>query len=73
MLRKTLILGMGFILALSLLVVSMITCFTYEADAHAGGLWYCENKHTGEETTFNAHPGEPWVCTFVDHHHHTGE
>ena len=34
MLRKALILGMVFILALSLLVVSMITCFTYDAEAH---------------------------------------
>ena len=35
MLRKTLILGMVFILALSVLAVSMITCFTYDAEAHA--------------------------------------
>ena len=34
MLRKALILGMVFILALSLLAVSMITCFTYDAEAH---------------------------------------
>ena len=34
MLRKVLTLGMVFILALSLLAVSMITCFTYEAEAH---------------------------------------
>ena len=33
MLRKALTLGMVFILALSLLAVSMITCFTYDADA----------------------------------------
>ena len=33
MLRKALTLGMVFILALSLLVVSMITCFTYDAEA----------------------------------------
>ena len=36
MLRKALILGMVFILALSLLAVSMITCFTYDAEAHGG-------------------------------------
>ena len=36
MLRKALILGMVFIFALSLLAVSMITCFTYEAEAHDG-------------------------------------
>ena len=34
MLRKALTLGMVVILALSLLAVSMITCFTYEAEAH---------------------------------------
>ena len=34
MLRKTLPLGMVFILALSLLLVSMITCFTLDAAAH---------------------------------------
>ena len=34
MLRKTLTLGMVFILAVSLLLVSMITSFTYNADAH---------------------------------------
>ena len=34
MLRKALALGMAFILVISLLLVSMITCFTYKADAH---------------------------------------
>ena len=34
MLRKALTLGMVFILALSLLLVSMVTCFTYDAQAH---------------------------------------
>ena len=53
MLRKVLTLGMAFILALSLLAVSMITCFTY--DAEAGPLenghthWDCTNNCTGEE------------------------
>ena len=37
MLRKALTLGMVFILALSLLAVSMITCFTYEAEADVLG------------------------------------
>ena len=45
MLRKALTLGMVFILALSLLAVSMITCFTYDADAHnythPGVHWNC--------------------------------
>ena len=36
MLRKALTLGMVFIFALSLLAVSMITCFTYDAEAHDG-------------------------------------
>ena len=60
MLRKTLTLGMVFILALSLLAVSMITCFTYEAEAH-GGFW-CENLFTGAKAHFGAHPGFPWIC-----------
>ena len=40
MLRKVLTLGMVFILALSLLAVSMITCFTYDAEAHDGPIHY---------------------------------
>ena len=47
MLRKALILGMVFILALSLLAVSMITCFTYDAEAdvqeHCGWVLVCVN------------------------------
>ncbi len=45
MLRKALILAMVFILALSLLAVSMITCFTYDAEAdggHPGDHWKCK-------------------------------
>ena len=41
MLRKVLPLGMVFILALSLLAVSMITCFTYEAEAHRDFHYRC--------------------------------
>ena len=43
MLRKALTLGMVFIFALSLLAVSMITCFTYDAEAHGNGHahWRC--------------------------------
>ena len=37
MLRKALTLAMVFILALSLLAVSMITCFTYDAEAGGNG------------------------------------
>ena len=40
MLRKVLTLGMVFILALSLLAVSMITCFSYDAEAHDGPIHY---------------------------------
>ena len=36
MLRKAVILGMVFIFTLSLLAVSMITCFTYDAEAMMG-------------------------------------
>ena len=44
MLRKALTLGIVFILALSLLAVSMLTCFTYNADAddpHCDWVWGC--------------------------------
>ena len=62
MLRKALTLGMVFILALSLLAVSMITCFTYDAEAHFG-IW-CINVNTGEVVHFNADVelDLPWVC-----------
>ena len=59
MLRKALTLGMVFIFALSLLAMSMITCFTYEAEAD--GVW-CENVLNGAEAHFGAHPGFPWIC-----------
>ena len=52
MLRKALTLGMVFILALSLLAVSMITCFTYEAEAHAGGHYYCEDPCSDDTGDF---------------------
>ena len=61
MLRKALTLGMVFIFALSLLAVSMITCFTYEAEAHYGT--WCDNLDTGEKDVhFGAHPGGFWCC-----------
>ena len=41
MLRKALTLGMVFIFALSLLAVSMVTCFTYDAEAHKDFHYYC--------------------------------
>ena len=65
MLRKTLTLGMVFILALSLLAVSMITCFTY--DAEADGQWWC--KKGDSSGIFNFQPAG-WDCV-VFHHQHT--
>ena len=76
MLRKALTLGMVFILALSLLAVSMITCFTYDSEADAGhhGHFHCEHHATGANATFHAHPGDPpWDCIFEDAGHVTGE
>ncbi len=70
MLRKALTLGMVFIFALSLLAVSMITCFTYEAEAHnwthPGDHFDCKHPD-GREDTFHAHPGAPWSCCFSSH------
>ncbi len=70
MLRKTLTLGMVFVLALSLLAVSMITCFTYEAQAH--DQWRCEKN--GTVKIVNS-PIAGWDCTWIDHDHEfvTGE
>ena len=66
MLRKALTLGMVFIFALSLLAASMITCFTYEAEAGGRGHAHldCTNRITGATGTFHQHPGDPpWDCT----------
>ena len=66
MLRKALVLGMVFILALSVLAVSMITCFTY--DAEAGELknghqhWDCELNGEWERDRHSGKPA-PWSCT----------
>ena len=68
MLRKALILGMVFILALSLLAVSMITCFTYDAEADVlnggHGHYTCENTKTKVVKTGLHDPknGANWVC-----------
>ena len=66
MLRKTLTLGMVFILALSLLLVSMITCFTYDAEAH--DQWYC---FKGDEWgIFAGKKDDPgWTCFPHTHNH----
>ncbi len=71
MLRKALTLGTVFILALSLLAVSMITCFTYDSEAdpgHAGDHWDC-----GDAGIFHHDPGPPLDCTFIPGGHVTGE
>ena len=65
MLRKVLTLGMVLILALSLLAVSMITCFIYEAEA--GALvnghqhWKCELNGQVVDDLHNYLPC-PWSC-----------
>ena len=50
MLRKALTLGVAFILALSLLLVSMVTCFTLDAEAH--DQWRCKHRVTGQVCYF---------------------
>ena len=62
MLRKALTLGMVFILALGLLAVSMITCFTYDAEAdggHGGPHWKCwhDQERKVFAGTFHFDPG----------------
>ena len=63
MLRKALTLAMVFILALSLLAVSMITCFTYDAEAggngHAHYICYQGQQQVGP---MHITLGPPWVC-----------
>ena len=61
MLRKALTLGMVFILALSLLAVSMITCFTYDAEAH-GGYWCCNPDPPFQQGHFG-HKVAGWDCS----------
>ena len=67
MLRKALTLGIVFIFALSLLLVSMVTCFTYNAEAHMG--YFCDDLGTEdvERTHFGEHPGPNWRCTYETH------
>ena len=64
MLRKALTLGMVFILALSLLLVSMVTCFTYDAEAH--DLCICTN---GDEVKIVDAPIDGWSCSWFSHGH----
>ena len=67
MLRKALTLGMVFILALSLLAVSMVTCFTYDAQAHLDFHHRCENQDTGEVKHWPDSLGDPWICCWYTH------
>ncbi len=68
MLRKALTLGMVFILALSLLAVSMITCFTYDAQAHPNGHWYCTHPDEPAKTfDHDPHLPKPWSCSWYTH------
>ena len=67
MLRKVLTLGMVFILALSLLAVSMITCFTYDAEAgplENGHIHYdCVRFNPDDEEIGRHSPRpSPWCC-----------
>ena len=76
MLRKALILGMVFIFALSLLAVSMITCFTYDAEADEGndinnvpapadpdhGHYHCTQKKPKRTQSELHAPNAGWDC-----------
>ena len=66
MLRKALTLGMVFILALSLLLVSMVTCFTY--DAQADDKFICTD---GDDVKIVDEPIEEdgWSCSWFTHGH----
>ena len=70
MLRKALTFGIVFILALSLLAVSMITCFTYDATADAPGMGHyhydcIKVAHPPEAPKDGLHnpEGAGWCCT----------
>lgn len=64
MLGKTLTLGMVFILALSLLLVSMVTCFTYDAQAHDRLI--CTDGH---QVKIVDDPIDGWSCSWFTHGH----
>ena len=64
MLRKALTLGVAFILALSLLLVSMVTCFTYDAQAH--DLVICTK---GNDVRIEDAPIDGWSCSWFTHGH----
>ena len=67
MLRKALTFGIVFIFTLSLLAVSMITCFTYDAAADAPGTGHYHrdcHKIGGDEVRHGVHnhQGAGWCC-----------
>ena len=69
MLRKALTLGMVFIFGLSVLAVSMITCFTYDAEATPPKVGQGHGHYDcwlGAETRNNRHTRllHPWTCTW---------
>ncbi len=70
MLRKALTLGMVVIFGLSLLAVSMITCFTYDAEADPPGPGHahydCSRNDPIEHKNDLHAPeeGEEWCCTW---------
>ena len=66
MLRKALTLGMVFIFALSLLAVSIITCFTLDAEAHKKHHHYCEHPD-GRTTHVPEALGGDWCCWWYSH------
>ena len=70
MLRKALTFGIVFIFTLSLLAVSMITCFTYDATADAPGMGHyhydCVKVALPPEDPkdgLHEYPGSDWSCT----------
>ena len=65
MLRKALTFGMVFIFALSLLAVSMVTCFTYDAEAHLQ--FWCVPIGGGPGFVADA-PVDGHICTIMEHH-----
>ena len=67
MLRKALTLVMVFIFALSLLAVSMITCFTYDAEAHPPGHWSCTNVLNQQHKDSENDEDWPWCCYWYTH------
>ena len=65
MLRKALTLGIVFIFALSLLAASMITCFTYDAQAHDDFHYRCVNDDG--EVREAEDPIPDWSCCWYSH------